>query len=186
MGQPNIPLISSENIFAASFISHNIFTNKLTVLLIFAIVLSALLNYTLKTDFGIAMRCTGNNETMARANGVNTQRMKIMGLAMANGFTALSGYLMVQYQGFADINMGIGIVISGLAAVMIGETLLLVFTLRSILWKIIFVMVGTISFRLILAFALSLGLNPNYLKLTTALIVLTVLVAARIRKTNEA
>jgi putative ABC transport system permease protein len=68
---------------------------------------------------------------------------------------------------------------------MIGETLLLVFTLRSIFWQIVFVITGTIVFRLVLAFALSLGLNPNYLKLTTALIVLTVLAAARIKKTNE-
>lgn len=186
MGQPNIPLLAFENLFSIISLSGSVLTNKLLLLTGFALIFSMLLIYILKTDFGIAMRCTGNNETMARANGVNTLRMKITGLAMANAFTALSGYLMVQYQGFADINMGIGIVISGLAAVMIGETLMLVFKLRSILWQIIFVIAGTIAFRLILAFALSLGLNPNYLKLATALIVLAVLAAALVRKPKAA
>jgi len=87
----------------------------------------------------------------------------------------------VQYQGFADINMGIGIVISGLAAVMIGDAFAKLFKTNKILIQVILVIFGSILFRMILAFTLSLGLNPNYLKLVTALIVLSVLVLTRFR-----
>lgn len=119
--------------------------------------------------------------------GVNTVRMKIAGLALANALTALSGYLVSQYQGFADINMGIGIVISGLASVMIGESVLKIFKIEGLWLQLIFVIVGAIAFRLILAVALSAGLNPNYLKLITAVIVLLVVSASWIlkRKSND-
>ena len=86
----------------------------------------------LKTDFGIAMRATGNSESMIRALGVNTDRMKITGLALANALTALSGFLITQFQGFADINMGIGIVIVGLGSVIIAETLINWFHITSV------------------------------------------------------
>ena len=137
----------------------------------------------LKTDFGIAMRATGNSEAMVRAMGVNTNRIKIIGLALANGLTAISGYLITQYQGFADINMGIGIVISGLGSVMIGEALLKPFLQRGISYHIMAVIIGSILFRVILALALSLGLNPNFLKLVTALIVLIIVGISNTRKT---
>src|SRR4029077_18579303 len=114
------------------------------------------ITWLLKTDFGIAMRATGNSESMVRASGVDTQRMKIIGLALANGLTALSGFLITQIQGFADISMGIGIVILGLGAVMIGEIFLNVLRIHSITWHLLGVIAGSIVFRLILAFALSI------------------------------
>ena len=95
--------------------------------------------------------------------------------------TALSGYLLVQYQGFADINMGVGIVISGLAAVMMGESLSSLFRTNKTGIVIVSVVTGSILFRLILAEALSLGLNPNYLKLVTALIVLMIVGITRFK-----
>ena len=128
------------------------------------------------------MRATGNNEQMVSSLGLNTKNMKVFGLALANALTAISGYLLVQYQGFADINMGIGIVISGLAAVMIGEALARVTRSEKIIVQVLMVIVGSILFRTILAFTLTLGLNPNYLKLVTALIVLMVLSITRYRK----
>ena len=128
------------------------------------------------------MRATGNSEAMVRSLGVNTNTMKIVGLAIANGFTALSGYLIAQYQGFADINMGIGIVVSGLGSVMIGEALLHRWLSKGIIINVIAVVAGSILFRLIIAAALSFGLNPNYLKLITAVIVLVVVAISTSKK----
>lgn len=179
MGRSNLPLMNSNSIFESVQFSQNQVINQWVIFLMFTILLSSFLNWLLKTDFGITMRATGNNENMIRALGMNTDMMKVFGLALANALTALSGYLLVQYQGFADINMGIGIVISGLAAVMIGEALSRMFKTNKILIQILLVIAGSILFRLILAFTLSLGLNPNYLKLVTALIVLSVLMLAR-------
>lgn len=184
MGRPNLPLITTENVFHILTLNSDIFINRLLLFLIIACVLISAVNALLKTDFGIAMRAIGNNVTMLRANGVNTDILKIKGLALANMFTALSGSLMAQYQGFADINMGIGIVISGLGAVMIGEALLSLFNANKILFQLIGVVLGAVFFRLILGIALAAGLNPNYLKAVTAVIVLLVVALAGIRKKN--
>lgn len=174
MGRSNLPLIQVPLVFDSIRLTSNPYTNQLLVMLGSILFLFLFLFWILKTDFGIAMRATGNSEPMVRAMGVNTMAMKITGLAMANACTALSGYLIVQYQGFADINMGIGIVISGLGAVMIGESILKLFHSQKLFLHILFVLIGSIIFRLVLAFALSMGLNPNYLKLTTAILVLIV------------
>jgi putative tryptophan/tyrosine transport system permease protein len=182
MGRPNIPLIGLTTVFDSIKLCDDIFINRMVIFLIIAVVLLLFVNWLLTTDFGIAMRAIGNNETMLRANGVNTQRMKITGLAIANSFTALSGCLIAQYQGFADINMGIGIVISGLGAVMIGEALMSLIGTEKIIFRITGVIIGAVFFRLILGVALSLGLDPNYLKAVTAIIVLLVVGLAGIRK----
>lgn len=171
MGRSNIPLLDVRNTFSFFSADYGSQTEGF-VLLSFVLMLLIIIGWLLHTDFGIAMRTTGNNETMARASGVNTSVMKIYGLALANALTALSGYMMVQYQGFADINMGIGIVISGLGSVMIGEAILKILRKDNLWLQIIFVVTGAVAFRLVLALALSAGLNPNYLKLVTAGIVL--------------
>lgn len=181
MGRSNIPLTGVPVIFESLTFSGVPVINQWIIFLAFTLFISVLLTWLLKTDFGIAMRATGNNEQMVRAAGMNTATMKIFGLALANGLTALSGYLLVQYQGFADINMGMGIVISGLAAVMIGEAFARLFRTNKIVLQVIFVIAGSILFRVILAVTLSLGLNPNYLKLVTALIVLSVLTITHFR-----
>lgn len=181
MGRSNLPLMNGNTIFQSYLFTGQEHINQWIVFLFVTILISVMLVLLLKTDFGIAMRATGNNGQMVRAMGMNTDTMKVFGLALANGLTALSGYLLVQYQGFADINMGIGIVISGLAAVMIGEAFAVVLKTRSILINIILVIAGSIIFRLILAFTLTLGLNPNYLKLVTAAIVLLILFLTRFR-----
>ena len=118
------------------------------------------------------MRATGNSELMVRSLGVNSNSIKIVGLGIANSCTALSGYLLVQFQGYADINMGIGIVISGLGSVMIGDTILGFLKSKSILLQLVAVVAGCIIFRLIIAAVLAIGLDPNYLKLLTSIIVL--------------
>jgi len=103
---------------------------------------------------------------------VNTNRMKMIGLGLANALTALSGSIVTQLQSFADINMGIGIVIFGLGAVMIGDTLMELVHRNGIAWRIIGVVFGCLIFRLIIAFTLASGADPNLLKLITALVVL--------------
>lgn len=182
MGRSNLPLMDAVTIFdSLGFIKDPKLIQ--TILLISITVIAAgFLLWLLRTDIGIFMRATGENEQMVRANGMNTGTMKLAGLALANALTALSGFLLVQYQGFADINMGIGIVISGLAAVMIGETLAGFFRKQSLALLIGAVIAGSILFRLALALALSFGLNPNYLKLATALIVLAIMSFSRSRK----
>lgn len=173
MGRSNIPLIGTASIF---FLLNGLseIQSQLIILLIFSGIIFWGLSLLLKTDFGLAMRATGNNETMIRALGVNTGRMKIAGLALANGLTAVSGFLIVQIQGFSDIGMGIGIVILGLGSVMIGEIFMRLLKIQNITIHILGVLAGTIIFRLILAFALSIGIDALYLKLVVALFVLIV------------
>jgi putative tryptophan/tyrosine transport system permease protein len=185
MGRSNIPLIEAGNIFMDFSLSDSTYFNQLLIMSLILLMLVFFLRWLLKTDFGIAMRATGNSEQMVTASGVNTRTMKIIGLAMANACTALSGYLMVQYQGFSDINMGIGIVISGLGSVMISESFLRFSKTKKIALQLMLVISGSIVFRIILAAALSWGLNPNYLKLVTALIVLAVVSIPVIRKKNK-
>jgi len=174
LGQSNLPLLNFDILFTVI----NLFQNPTynTFLIVFTIILILLmsLTYVLKSDFGLAMRATGNNQIMIRALGVNTDTMKIIGLAIANSLTALSGYLMTLLQGFADINMGIGIVIVGLGSVMMGETLINFFNIKNITIVLLIVILGAIVFQLVLAFALSLGINPNLLKLITAAFVLLI------------
>lgn len=174
MGRSNIPLINTVTLFSAINIFENPIQNTLIIILFFVFVLAAILVYLLKTDFGIAMRATGNSETMIRALGVNTDRMKITGLAIANALTALSGYLITQLQGFSDINMGIGIVIVGLGSVIIGETFLSRFGITSIAAGLTLVLAGAVIFQLVLAFSLSLGIDATLLKLVTSVFVLLI------------
>jgi putative ABC transport system permease protein len=126
-----------------------------------------------RTQIGTAMRATGDNPQMIRALGGNVEGYIVLGLALSNGFVALSGALLAQYQGFADAQMGIGMVVWGLASVIIGEALT---GARSLGLTIIGAIMGSILFRLLVAIALRWGLNPNDLKLITALFVFAALV----------
>jgi putative tryptophan/tyrosine transport system permease protein len=126
-----------------------------------------------RTNLGTAMRATGDNPQMVRALGSNVERNIIMGLALSNGFVALSGALLAQYQGFADAQMGIGMIVWGLASVIIGEALT---GTRSLGLTIVGAIMGSILFRQLVAIALRWGLNPNDLKLITALFVFAALV----------
>src|ERR1700750_120350 len=121
MGRSDLPLVGTSSIFTLLQIVADPNQNTFIILSLFVLIITLLIGYLLKTDFGIAMRATGNSETMIRALGVNTDRMKIIGLALANALTAISGYLIAQFQGFSDISMGIGIVIVGLGSVIIAE-----------------------------------------------------------------
>ena len=172
MERSNIPLLQVQHIFSSIQPLNNSYVNQLFIVLMIALIIGLLLVYMLKTDFGIAMRATGNSESMVNAMGVNTNRMKIIGLGLANALTALSGSIVAQFQQFSDINMGIGIVIFGLGAVMIGETTMDLIKKQGIIWRIFGVLFGCVIFRLIIAFTLASGADPNLLKLITALVVL--------------
>ena len=133
-----------------------------------------------QTNLGAAMRATGNNSQMARALGVNDEGMIILGLSISNGLIGLAGAFLAQYQGFADIQMGIGMIVWGLASVIIGEAL--VGTPQTGM-AIIAAVMGSVLFRLLVAIALRLGLDPNDLKLITAAFVFVALILPRTLKT---
>ncbi|RYU92280.1 ABC transporter permease [Mucilaginibacter terrigena] len=174
LGRSNLPLLSMPTLFSAVNFLTNANQNSLVILGLFVLAITLLIGYLLKTDFGIAMRATGNSEHMIRALGVNTDRMKITGLALANALTALSGYLMVQLQGFADISMGIGIVIVGLGSVIIAETIINWLQITSVWLSLILVMAGAVIFQFVLALTLDIGVDANLLKLVTAVFVLLI------------
>ena len=133
----------------------------------------SLLYWFFRTNIGMAMRATGDNVTMIRALGVNDANMIIFGLAISNGFVALAGALLAQYQGFADVGMGIGMVVWGLASVIIGEALV---GSSQLAMTIVGAVMGSVLFRLLVAVALRWGLSPNDLKLITAVFVFFALV----------
>ncbi|HXY16110.1 MAG TPA: hypothetical protein VEI26_16575 [Terriglobales bacterium] len=139
-----------------------------------AVALTGLLLYWFfRTNLGTAMRATGDNVQMIRALGVNDANMIIFGLAISNGFVALSGALLAQYQGFADVGMGIGMVVWGLASVIIGEALV---GSNQLGMTIVGAVMGSVLFRLLVAVALRWGLSPNDLKLITAIFVFFALI----------
>ncbi len=181
LGRSNVPLLDVSNLFSVFTVFSNSVYNSLAIGLLFIVVITLLVGYILRTDFGIAMRATGNSTSMTRALGINNNKMKIIGLAIANALTALSGYLVAQYQNFTDINMGIGIVITGLGSVLIGEALIKWWNITGIPGQLITVICGSILFQLVLAFTLSIGVDPNLLKLVTASFVLLIVIIPRLR-----
>jgi putative ABC transport system permease protein len=156
---------------------------SLAVMTILVVGLAALLTRFLGTDLGTAMRAAGTSPQMARAMAIDVDGMTVLGLALSNALIALSGALYAQVQGFANIQMGIGAIVTGLANLMLGETLL---GRRSIGRWIAGAVVGSVAFRLLVAGAIRAGLSPDALKLVTAILVLAVLVlpqlAARARR----
>lgn len=145
-------------------------TRSIIVGLLFVVVLIAVLYWFFGTEMGHSIRATGCNPAMARANGINTNTRKIIGLVISNGIVALSGALLAQYQGFADVNMGRGAIVIGLAAVIIGEV---VFgkIFKNFALRLTAVMSGGIIYYVVITLVLRLGLNANDLKLFSALVV---------------
>ena len=143
---------------------------SLIVGLVFSVVIIAILYWFFGTELGHSIRATGNNKAMARANGINTNINKIIGLVLSNGLVALAGALLSQYQGFADVNMGRGAIVIGLAAVIIGEVVLgKIF--KNFALRLFACVVGGIIYYIVITIVLRLGLNANDLKLFSALVV---------------
>ena len=136
----------------------------------FVVVVIALLYWFFGTELGHGIRATGNNEAMARANGINTDRNKVLGLILSNGIVALSGAMLTQFQGYADVNMGRGAIVIGLAAVIIGEVIFgKIF--KNFALKLLAVTIGGVVYYIVITLVLRLGLNANDLKLFTAIVV---------------
>ena len=141
--------------------------------LVFAAAVIGLLYWYFGTEQGSAMRATGNNPSMSRAQGININNMKLAGLALSNGLVALSGALMAQFQGFADVNMGRGAIVIGLAAIIIGEVLCTALLRKkaSFLGRLAFVVLGGVIYYIVVVLVLWLRLPTNDLKLFTAVVV---------------
>lgn len=186
MGKSNIPLLENNMFYDSLTLTPEFYLNQLIILSVFAGTTGLFLKRFLKTDMGIALRATANADNMARSMGINSDNYKILGLAIANGLTALSGSLITQIQKFADINMGVGIVIFGLGSVMIGEALIKLINVKGMGWDIFGAMLGCILFRLIIASTIQFGADPVLLRLITSIIVILILglVHFRIKKTQ--
>jgi putative ABC transport system permease protein len=141
---------------------------------LFVALIAASLILFLKTELGAAMRATGDNARMLRALGTSTDRMIVAGLGLSNALVALAGALFAQMQGFADAQMGIGVIVLGLASVILGQTL--VGPVRSVSLGVAGAVMGAVLFRLLVAIAIRMGLDANDLKLITALVVLAAIV----------
>ena len=171
----NLRILGKANQPVSSYKYHLICTmselNKaLLVATAFVLVIIAILYWFFGTEVGHAIRATGTNMNMARANGININSSKILALVISNGLVALAGGLLAQYQGYSDINMGRGAIVIGLAAVIIGEVLLgKIF--KNFALKLLAVAIGGIIYYVVMQFVISLGLNTDDLKLLTAAVV---------------
>ncbi|MGI6227285.1 MAG: ABC transporter permease [Peptococcales bacterium] len=178
MGRANIPLLGKPVIFTTlSNMNENIFTIILLITLVTLVV--GLLYKFLGTEIGLSLRATGNNPQMITCLGVNTDAMKLLGLSIANALVSLSGALLSQNQGFADVGMGIGTIIGGLASLIIGEVLI---NNGGILKSLLAAILGSIIFRLVITTVLLIGLPATFLKLMTALIVIIALATPDIKR----
>jgi len=146
------------------------YQSPIFVVCVFAVLIIAILYWFFGTEMGCSLRATGANPSMARAQGINTNRNKVLGLMLSNGLVALSGALLAQYQGFADINMGRGAIVIGLAAVIIGEVLFAK-VFRNFALRLLGVVLGAIVYYVVMQIVLWLRIDSNYLKLLSALIV---------------
>ena len=152
---------------------------SILVAAIVAAIFFAILNWFLRTEIGLALRASGNNEQMVRGMGADTNKNIVLTCAMANGLVAVAGALIAQNQGFSDVGMGIGIIVVGLASVIIGEA---VFRPKGITQVLLAAFAGTFLYRLFIAIALRLGLPPGDLRLVTACLVILALSFPFIRK----
>lgn len=174
LGKPNLSLNAHEGLFGDPALLNEQPQNFLLLCGI-VLLLYLIFYFLLQTDYGLSMRATGSNETMAKAYGINTTANKISGLGIANGLSAMSGFLILQIQGFADVNMGIGIVIAGLASVMIADKLTPLNYRFSIALELGLLIIGTLLYRLIISMAVFSGIPSTYVKLLTSGLVLAVL-----------
>ena len=195
MGKSNIPLLSRHTVMDyADLLAAKLFGDRgllqifgwetsprdlcaLALISAFAMAVGGLLYAYFRTNLGLATLAVGDNSAMVRALGVNVERMTIFGLFISNGMIGLAGALLAQYQGFADVQMGIGMLVWGVASVILGESLV---GTKRIGYLIAGAIMGSVLFRLLIAIALRWGLNPNDLKLITAVFVFAALVLPKV------
>lgn len=196
MGQPNTALVGQKTIIsiikdklptaAELGIKDIILQNGIVMLvgIIFSLATIGLLYWIFGTEIGSCVRATGDNDTMVRAQGVNTDMAKIIGLSISNGFIALAGALVTQTQGFADVGMGQGVIVIGLASIVIGEVIF--FKAKNFAFKMLAIMCGSVIYRIIIALILRLGLDTNDMRLFTAMVVAAALYLPTLLKNKPA
>ncbi len=170
MGKANLSLLGADTAFkmAKSVLGMNTAQTTFVVGLLVTVAVGVFLYWFFGTEIGAAIRATGFNQQMIRAQGVNTDTTIILGLLMSNGLVAVSGALVAQSNGFADVGMGTGTIVIGLASVIIGEVL---FGTRSFKNCLISVVLGSVVYRIVIAAVLAMGMPPNDLKLFTSVLV---------------
>ncbi|TLP78925.1 ABC transporter permease [Nesterenkonia sphaerica] len=172
MGGANIPLLGEDTTISLLRQIAGSGWTSVMVLVAVALVFKFIIDWFLHTDAGLALQATGDNEQMIRSFAVSTDRMKIIGLMLSNGLVGLAGAVVAQHQGFADIGMGIGLILVGLASVIVGQA---IFGTRIVVQATMAVVLGAVIYRLAIQFALNAGLNPNDMKLMSALLVIAAL-----------
>ncbi|WP_017792586.1 ABC transporter permease [Leucobacter salsicius] len=173
----NLPLLRAETVFTPLREAGLLNTwAGIGIIAVGVILLKLLVDWFLSTNLGLAIQATGDNGPMIRSFGVNTDGTKILTLSISNGLVAACGALVAQYQGFADISMGVGLILVGLASVILGQA---IFGQRFIWVATLAVVLGAVLYRLIIFFALRGGLDPNDMKLVTALLVVAALLLPR-------
>ncbi len=183
MGRSNIQLLTVNTLLTPlENLDVNRFIPIIAFFLLVALCIKFLTDMFLHTQIGFAMRATGDNEQMIRTLGVNTDNMTVMGIGISNAFVALSGALVAQDQGFADVGMGIGMIVAGLASIIIGEAL---FGKRTVQRLTLAAIVGSIIYKFIISLGLRLGLAPTDLKMATGVMVILALGIPALRKEKE-
>lgn len=186
MGRPNLPLMASETVFTPlETLSLPSYFALPIALFVFVLIAKFALDWFLGTEIGLALRAAGANPRMAAAQGIDRGRMLPLGLGLSNAYVAVGGALFAQAQGFADVTMGVGTIIIGLAAVIVGETLI---SARTVFLATLAALIGSVVYRVVIAFALNLdaiGLRAQDLNLVTAILVVAAIAAARIRRPSH-
>lgn len=178
----NIPLLNKTSIFT---IVETVFSNKLYKILTLTVIvflIFGILNWFFRTQLGLSIRATGDNEDMCRASSIDTDLIKLVGFAIANAIVALSGALVAQMQQSADVNMGAGMVVISFASIIIGSVII---KNKNITLGLLSVMIGSIIYRLIIALILTTNFPPSYLKLISSLVVMAALSFPNIKKKVE-
>lgn len=181
-GKANIPLLNKTNIFtyAETIISGRAY--KILVLVGIISVVFIILNWFFRTQLGLSIRATGDNEDMCRASSIDTDFVKVVGFALSNSIVALSGALVAQMQQSADVNMGSGMVVISFASIIIGSVII---KNKNITLGLLSVVIGSVIYRLIIALILTTNFPPSYLKLISALVVITALSIPNFKKKME-
>lgn len=184
MGAPNLPLLGETTVFSGLVTNENGYWMRCLIVGGVVIVAKLFLDWFFSTEAGLSMRATGSNLKMAQAQGINTSRMTIVGMAISNGLIALGGALFVQTQGGVDVSIGIGTIVIGLAAVIIGETIIP----AKRIWLItLAVIIGALLYKFFIQIALSsstlrsIGFGPQDLQLMTALLVVVALILPKLK-----
>lgn len=182
-GKANIPLLNKTSVFTYAEAVLGGKANKILTLLIIVSLVFAILNWFFRTQLGLCIRATGDNEDMCRASSIDTDFIKIVGFAVSNAIVAMSGALVAQMQQSADVNMGAGMVVISFASIIIGSVII---KNKDITLGLLSVIIGSVIYRFIIALILTTSFPPSYLKLISSLVVITALSVPNIKNKTEA